>query len=114
MVEYSLVMPVMEQYITKVQGYPDDIMYGYCMAVFSAARVLFMPVLGVWADSRPMIEPFTFSVVLSLLGNGMYALAEYGGSTWWIFFGRGTFETYLILVFILFKHWLVWVLLIPR
>jgi MFS family permease len=64
------------------------VFYGLCMSVFSAARVLTMPLMGLWADRRPMIEPFLLSVLLGMLGNALYALADVAGSRWLIFFGR--------------------------
>ena len=66
----------------------DSVFYGLCMSVFSAARVLTMPLIGLWADRRPMIEPFLLSVLLGMLGNALYALADVAGSRWLIFFGR--------------------------
>ncbi len=72
--------------MTKLGG--DSVFYGMCMSVFSAARVLTMPLIGLWADRRPMIEPFLLSVLLGMLGNALYALADVAESRWLIFFGR--------------------------
>uniref|UniRef100_A0A7S2W7R3 Major facilitator superfamily (MFS) profile domain-containing protein n=1 Tax=Mucochytrium quahogii TaxID=96639 RepID=A0A7S2W7R3_9STRA len=87
MIEYSLVMPSLNEYVTE-QLHGSNFFYGMSMAAFSAARVCFMPVLGTWSDRRPMIEPFMFSIMLALCGNVMYATAQWANSCWFVLIGR--------------------------
>lgn len=91
-IEYSLVMPTLARYIERVGGGDDvgdtSLFYGVTMASFSLCRVLFMPLLGLWADRAPLIYPLLFSIFLQLVGNLLYALAEAAQTRWLILAGR--------------------------
>jgi len=61
-VEYSMLMPSLNAYVQELGE--SQFFYGLAMGIFSAARLIVRPMLGIWSDRRPMIEPFVFSVVL--------------------------------------------------
>ncbi len=85
-IEYAMLMPVLNEYVSILGQ--SKLFYGFSMSCFSAARLLTMPILGYWSDKRPMLEPLIFSVVVSILGNILYALAWGLDTAWLILVGR--------------------------
>jgi len=86
MIEYSVTMPSMAQYVEELGQ--SKVFYGYAMGSFSAVRLVFMPIFGIWSDRRPMLEPFLASVVLSIVGNLLYGMAYGVNNPWLIMIGR--------------------------
>ncbi|CAK8994696.1 Negative elongation factor B (NELF-B) (Cofactor of BRCA1) [Durusdinium trenchii] len=86
MIEYSMILPSLNIYVEEMGQ--SKVFYGLCMAIFSAARLLFMPVLGYWSDKRPMIEAFSFSLVIEIVGNVLYGCAYGMKNPWMILLAR--------------------------
>jgi len=82
-VEYGIVMPSVWSYIQSVGGSKNDL--GIALAAFSFAQVVFLPIIGLWADKRTMKESFIASLLIGITGNIMYAMSV---NPWMIIAGR--------------------------
>jgi len=85
-IEYSLVMPSMAKYLERLGA--GNGFYGLSLSSFSMAKLLFQPILGTWADRDHLVGPFLFSLLLAMIGNLVYGLAEFLESKWCILIGR--------------------------
>ncbi|EGC35664.1 hypothetical protein DICPUDRAFT_78651 [Dictyostelium purpureum] len=72
-VEYGIVMPSLLAYVESVGGNNNDL--GWALAMFSLAQVIFLPLVGIWADKRTMKEALIGCLVIGITGNVVYAMS---------------------------------------
>ena len=76
----------MLQYVEEVGG--SSFFYGACISMYSFSKICVMPLIGMWSDRDRMIRPLLFCLCFCILGNLMYASAQWLQSAWFILFGR--------------------------
>jgi MFS family permease len=68
-------MPTVWEYLRVDVGVDNKLMLGVVIAVFTVARTLFFPVVGVWSDRVNFWHPYAFCFVSCVIGGGLYGLA---------------------------------------
>ena len=56
--EYGLLMPTVLEYMRDELHVTQDIWLGLTISIFSIARTLSFPLVGIWADKRGFREPY--------------------------------------------------------
>jgi len=84
--EYGIIMPSILGYIRSIGG--DEKQFGVAVAAGSLAQMCFLPLFGLWSDKRSMREAITFSMIIGIAGNVLYACALLFQSPWVIVAGR--------------------------
>eukprot|EP00929_Paragymnodinium_shiwhaense_P014627 TRINITY_DN12255_c0_g1_i2.p1 TRINITY_DN12255_c0_g1~~TRINITY_DN12255_c0_g1_i2.p1 ORF type:complete len:423 (-),score=39.47 TRINITY_DN12255_c0_g1_i2:646-1914(-) len=85
-IDQSLAAPSMWHYIRALGG--DAAMYSYALSAFLIARVICLPLVGLWVDRRPHIEVLRILVSIGLFASALYALAPLCESPWAIVVSR--------------------------
>eukprot|EP01133_Synstelium_polycarpum_P017371 gene17371-20725_t len=72
-IEYGIVMPSALHYIQSLKG--NDMMFGWAISGFSLAQLIFLPLIGMWADRRTLREAICVTLMIGMIGNLVYANA---------------------------------------
>lgn len=62
--------------------------YGACISMYSFSKICVMPLVGIWSDRDRMIRPLICCLLFCILGNVLYASAQWLQSAWFILLGR--------------------------
>ena len=79
----TLVIPSMWTFVQGLDA--SSGFYGWCMASFNISAFLSLPLLGRWADVRPIKEPLIVSGIVSIVGLVIYGAAR---NKWLLLAGR--------------------------
>ncbi|EGG14848.1 hypothetical protein DFA_10721 [Cavenderia fasciculata] len=72
-VEYGIVMPSVWQFIVSLDGTNNTL--GWALSGFSLAQLIFLPLIGFWADKRTLREAICVSLLVGISGNLVYAMS---------------------------------------
>lgn len=81
-IEYGIIMPSLWTYLQSLDGSQTQL--GFCLASFSSARLLALPLVGLWADRRTIKEVMIFTLLVGAIGNLVYSFADLTGHHWWM------------------------------
>ncbi|XP_033127126.1 major facilitator superfamily domain-containing protein 8-like isoform X2 [Anneissia japonica] len=70
---FSMVMPSVWPYLTKIDENATKNFLGFVVASFSLGQLVSSPICGVWGNLRGAREPVAFSLILSIGSNCLYA-----------------------------------------
>jgi len=73
-VVFSIVLPTLPFFLIQVNA--PSYLNGWAVAVNSLGTFIASPIMGYWADKRNFREVFFVSLVLMVIGNTWYALAN--------------------------------------
>jgi len=90
--EYGLLMPTFKEYLLDELHVPPNqtIWLGLTISIFSVARTIAFPLVGIWADRRGFREPYVVCCLIGCVGGATYGLAGkvLGGQLWMAILGR--------------------------
>lgn len=66
-IEYGIIMPSLWTYLQSLDGSQTQL--GFCLASFSSARLLALPLVGFWADRRTIKVRMDHRLFLMYLGS---------------------------------------------
>ncbi|EGG24643.1 hypothetical protein DFA_02887 [Cavenderia fasciculata] len=76
---FTVMMPSMFDYLKYID--PSFGQYnGWIIACYSAGQFIASPLFGWWSNRRPTREPLVISIVISMIGNILYAVCYLFGS----------------------------------
>jgi len=72
---FSIVLPTLWPYITDDgKNYQYGEYLGWALTLFSAGQMIAAPIFDLWMDSRPTKEVLCGSMILLMVGSGLYTL----------------------------------------
>ncbi|EFA81790.1 hypothetical protein PPL_05785 [Heterostelium album PN500] len=88
-VEYGIVMPSINEFIISKDSHfhghisnssdssesQSDSYLGWALSGFSLTQLVFLPIVGIWADKRTIREAISVCIMIGIIGNIIYATA---------------------------------------